>query len=172
VGLVICQINKQKYNNQLLQKVVTIYTWFCAGFTLVIYLRVILRAYQYRYPYPDKILLYIIALLMPSLAVIVLPILRDRYYVRRFSLPILFGSLIHLLMITHHYVFSDVFSRQMEEQAVIQNLEKFDITIYHYFAADIFLFLMMLVIALWMLSNPRLMINIKNRWDNSFRPAE
>jgi hypothetical protein len=169
VGLVICGINKYRYNNQLIPKVITIYTWLCVGFTLVIYLRVIVRTYQYDYIFPERFQHYIIALLMSSLTVFILPVLRDLYYIQRFSIPILIGNLIHLLMIMQHYMFSEVFTEQMIDPVLLENIKAFDITIYHYFGADIFLFLFMLVIALLMLRNPRVMVNIKNRLDKSFQ---
>ena len=165
IGMIVSLINVRRYNNQALPKVAIFYAWLCSAFSLIVYFRLMVRMYNYDYLFPERYSQYLFAVGIIQAAVLVLPILEETYSVRSFAIPILIGNFFHLLMMLYHYLFVGIKPVPDNVREVIDP----NITPYHYFAADIGLFLFMLAIALWMLSKPRLLVNIKRLVDNTFQ---
>jgi len=188
IGMVVALVSIHIFNNQALQKVVQVYAWLCAAFSLIVYWRVANNVSSREILFETQYPKYLLSLVVVMAAVYVLPILYERYNVRMFSIPLFIGNFGHLMLMLWRNIFkgsgdlsrpSSLFAYKVHSimvygSEILKNPETADSygiakgPDLYFFIGDIVLFIFMMALAISLVRNAPLFAAIHRQLGKRF----
>jgi hypothetical protein len=152
VGWVMCLLSMRSFSNLVLPLMIKYYSWLALAGLLILYIKIMQKLFGQSYDMPH-FFAYNIILVSALAGLLGLHLLLDEQNLRRYSIPIMVVSILHLALMLLRYVVI-VGSKPM------------------YLFGDLYFFLVMFALAVLMLAHLGILDPLRNSIDVFFRPSD
>jgi hypothetical protein len=152
VGWVMCLLSMRSFSNLVLPLIIKYYSWLALAGVLILYIKIMQRLFGQSYDM-SHFFAYNIILISALTGLLGLHLLLDEQNLRRYSIPIMVVSILHLALMLLRYV-------------VIMGSKPI------YLFGDLYFFLVMFALAVLMLAHLGILDPLRNSIDVFFRPSD
>jgi hypothetical protein len=152
VGWVMCLLSMRSFSNLVLPLMIKFYSWITLAGVLILYLKIMQKLFGQDYDMV-RFFAYNIILISVLAALLGLHLLLDEQHLRRYSIPIMVVSILHLALMLLRYV-------------VMAGSDPM------YLFGDLYFFLVMFGLAVLMLAHLGILNPLRNSIDVFFQPSD
>lgn len=152
VGWVMCLISMRSFNNLVLPLIVKYYSWITLAGVLILYIKIMQKLFGQDYDLAH-FFAYNVILIAALGALLGMHLLLDELDLRRYSIPIMVASIMHLALMLLRYL-------------ILGGNDAM------YLFGDLYFFLVMFGLAVLMLAHLGVLNPIRNRIDFYFQPVD